>query len=154
MFLCPVRARPRRRSDGRRSPSPLQSRKGSAKGRKVGGSEAQAVKPAAQKKKGERVEVPALDFGVPYKERHVLALEVKIVRRPAKDLRGHSPTHSRDERCQPAVGSAMDSFTCVVLAVCRGMSARPHAFTSFRADGFDRGRRIARARLGRRSEKF
>jgi hypothetical protein len=36
----------------------------------------------------------------------VLALEITIVRRPAKDVRGHPPAHSRDERYQPAVGSA------------------------------------------------
>src|SRR5262245_4576019 len=36
----------------------------------------------------------------------VLALEITIVRRPAKDARGHSSAHSRDKRCQPAVGSA------------------------------------------------
>lgn len=29
--------------------------------------------------------------------------------RPAKDAHGHSPAHSRDERCQPTVGSASDS---------------------------------------------
>ena len=31
------------------------------------------------------------------------------MRRPAKGARGHSSAHSRDERCQPAVGSAADS---------------------------------------------
>jgi hypothetical protein len=35
----------------------------------------------------------------------VLALEVTGLRRPAKDAREHSPAHSRDERCQPAVGN-------------------------------------------------
>jgi hypothetical protein len=39
----------------------------------------------------------------------VLALEITVVRRPAKDAREHSPAHSPDERCQPAVGSATDS---------------------------------------------
>jgi len=38
----------------------------------------------------------------------VLALEITIVQRPAKGARGHSSAHSRDERCQPAVGSATD----------------------------------------------
>ena len=38
----------------------------------------------------------------------VLALEITIVRWPAKGARGHSSAHSRDERCQPAVGSATD----------------------------------------------
>jgi hypothetical protein len=39
----------------------------------------------------------------------ILALEITTAQRPAKDLRGHSPPHSRDERCQPLVGSATDS---------------------------------------------
>jgi hypothetical protein len=39
----------------------------------------------------------------------VVALEVTAVRRAAKDARGHSPAHSRDERCQPTVGTASDS---------------------------------------------
>jgi hypothetical protein len=40
----------------------------------------------------------------------LLALEITTARRPAKDPRGHSPPHSRDERCQPLVGSATDSW--------------------------------------------
>jgi hypothetical protein len=39
----------------------------------------------------------------------LLAFEITRARRPAKDPRGHSPTHSRDERCQPLVGSATGS---------------------------------------------
>jgi hypothetical protein len=39
----------------------------------------------------------------------LLALEITTARRPAKDPRGHSPSSSRDERCQPPVGSATDS---------------------------------------------
>ena len=39
----------------------------------------------------------------------LLALEITTAQRPAKDPRGHSPPHSRDERCQPLVGSATDS---------------------------------------------
>jgi hypothetical protein len=39
----------------------------------------------------------------------LLALEIATAQRPAKDPRGHSPPHSRDERCQPLVGSAADS---------------------------------------------
>jgi hypothetical protein len=38
----------------------------------------------------------------------ILALEIGTVRGPAKDSRGHSQAHSRDERCQP-VRSATDS---------------------------------------------
>jgi hypothetical protein len=37
---------------------------------------------------------------------NVLALEIGPARRPAEDANGHSPAHSRDERCQPVVGSA------------------------------------------------
>jgi hypothetical protein len=39
----------------------------------------------------------------------VLALEVTVVLRPTKNARGHSPAHSRHERCQLPVGSATDS---------------------------------------------
>jgi hypothetical protein len=35
----------------------------------------------------------------------VLALEVAVGRRPAKDARRRSPARSRDERCQPPVGA-------------------------------------------------
>src|SRR5215813_13109559 len=52
----------------------------------------------------------------------VLALEITIVRRPAKDARGHSSAHSRDKRCQPAVGSAA-GFTANYASLA-SMSAR------------------------------
>jgi hypothetical protein len=39
----------------------------------------------------------------------LLALEITTAQRPAKDPRGHSPAHSRDERCQSLVRSAADS---------------------------------------------
>src|ERR1700751_117393 len=39
----------------------------------------------------------------------LLALEITTAQRPGKDPRGHSPPHSRNERCQPLVGSAADS---------------------------------------------
>jgi hypothetical protein len=38
-----------------------------------------------------------------------LALEITTARGRAEYPRGHSPPHSRDERCQPLVGSAADS---------------------------------------------
>jgi hypothetical protein len=41
----------------------------------------------------------------------VLALEIMTAQRPAKDPRGHSPPHSRDECCQPLAGSAADRRT-------------------------------------------
>jgi hypothetical protein len=40
----------------------------------------------------------------------VLALEITTAGRPAKDPRGPSPPRSRDERCQPPVGSAAASL--------------------------------------------
>ena len=39
----------------------------------------------------------------------ISALEIRTARGPAKDSRGHSQVHSRDERCQPLVGIATDS---------------------------------------------
>jgi len=47
---------------------------------------------------------------------------LKVVRRPAKDVRGHPPTHSRDERCQPAVGSATDSRRLLKLGIVVGQT--------------------------------
>src|SRR5437870_6255807 len=40
----------------------------------------------------------------------LLGLEITRARRPAKDTGGHSPTHSRHERREPALGSATDPW--------------------------------------------
>src|SRR3984893_11439703 len=40
----------------------------------------------------------------------LLGLEIMRARRPAKDTGGHSPTHSRHERREPALGSATDPW--------------------------------------------
>jgi hypothetical protein len=69
-----------------------------------------ALSPVAQGAR--RAENPAAGDGHPLTPRRfssVLALEIEPARRPAEDAGGHSPADSRNERCQPVVGSTTDS---------------------------------------------
>ena len=68
-----------------------------------------SVFPASHVKAGARCRATAPRSGGIALSLSLLALEIRTQRGPAKDSRGHSQARSRDERCQPLVGSATDA---------------------------------------------